>query len=302
MTSKLYQVNRMDSDFFSHGVRCSGWLYLPQKSVNPPIVVMGPFLGAEKTFKLPDYAGRFAQQGLAVFLFDYRNFGASDGEPRNLINPWRHLQDWRAALIHVRNLPEIDASRLALWGSSLAGGHVLKIAAEEAQVTAVVSQVPAVDGLASAMLKDWRYLSKAIIAGLRDIISSLFLGKPYWIPIVASPENFAILNTAECESGYNALVDKSSAWQNKAPARFCLALPFYRPIHTAQRIKCPTLLLLAEADSLIPAKAVEKTAAKITNATLVRLPYDHFTPYLEEHFEENVRIMSDFLVANLLKQ
>jgi pimeloyl-ACP methyl ester carboxylesterase len=263
---------------------------------------MGPFLGGEKTFKLPDYAERFTQQGLAVFLFDYRNFGASDGEPRNLISPWRHLQDWRAALSHVRSLPDINTAKLALWGSSLSGGHVLKIAAEDAQVTAVVSQVPAVDGLASAMLKDWNYLGKATIAGLKDIISSLFLGKPYWIPIVAPPESFAILNTAECETGYTALIDKASAWENKAPARFCLELPFYRPIRTAQRVKCPTLLLLAEADSLIPAKAVEKTARKIANVTLIRLPYNHFTPYQDEHFEENVKIMSNFLVANLLTQ
>ncbi len=44
----------------------------------------------------------FAHSGLAVFLFDYRNFGGSDGEPRNLVVPQRHVQDWRAALAHIK--------------------------------------------------------------------------------------------------------------------------------------------------------------------------------------------------------
>jgi len=298
-TATSASFTRTDSDFSSQGVRCSGWLYRPAGIEKPPVVVMGCFLGGEKTFRLPAYAEHFANHGLAVFLFDYRNFGGSDGEPRNLIDPWRHLQDWRAALAHVRGLPEVDGTRLALWGSSFAGGHVLKIAAEDHAVTAVVAQVPAVDGLASTLMRDWRYLATAVGAGLRDWVVGTASGRPYCQPIVGSPERFAILNTPESEPGYLALADPDSAWENKTPARLLLQFPFYRPGASAGQIQCPTLILAAEQDSLIPLRAVEKTAERIAKVTLVRLSCDHFTPYVGENFAQNVKTMTDFLLRQL---
>jgi pimeloyl-ACP methyl ester carboxylesterase len=300
-TQQLEQTfSKTECDFFSYTIRCSGWLYRPAGTHQPPLVIMGSFLGGEKTFRLPAYAERFAQQGLAVFLFDYRNFGASDGEPRNLIDPWRHLQDWRAAIQHVRGLSDIASDRLALWGSSFAGGHVIKLAAENHGVKAIVCQVPAVDGLASTLTKSPRYLATAVFAGLRDTVTTLLWHKPYWVPIVASPDRFGILNTAECKPGYLALVDPASTWENRAPARLFLKFPFYRPISVAQRIHCPVLLLGAEQDSLVPMRGVEKTAVKIKNATLIRLPCDHFAPYQDKFFEQNVKTMTEFLIKHLL--
>ena len=76
-------------------------------------------LAAERAFGLASFAQRFAQKGMAVFVFDYRNFGDSQGEPRNLVSPKRHLQDWQAAMAHVGRLTEVDRGRIALWGSSL---------------------------------------------------------------------------------------------------------------------------------------------------------------------------------------
>lgn len=292
--------SKTECDFFSHSIRCSAWLYRPTNIHQPPLVIMGSFLGGEKTFRLPAYAEQFAQQGLAVFLFDYRNFGASDGEPRNLIDPWRHLQDWRAAIHHVRGLSDIASEKIALWGSSFAGGHVIKLAAEDQSVKAIVCQVPAVDGLASTLTKSATYLATAVFAGLRDIVSTLLWHEPYWVPIISSPDRFGILNTAECEPGYLALVDPDSTWENRAPARLFLKFPFYRPISIAHRIHCPALILGAEQDSLVPIRGVEKTSAKINNATLIRLPCDHFAPYQGKFFDQNVKTMIEFLTRHLL--
>ncbi|MHB8781016.1 MAG: alpha/beta hydrolase [Candidatus Geothermincolia bacterium] len=94
---------RYDSDFISAGTRCEGWLFLPQGVAKPPVVVMAHGFAAEKIFGMTPFARAFLQRGIATFLFDYRNFGGSDGEPRNLVNPWRHLRDWREALRHVRS-------------------------------------------------------------------------------------------------------------------------------------------------------------------------------------------------------
>lgn len=106
----------------------------------------GSMQGAQKDMGLHNYASRFAAAGLAVFVFDYRTFGGSDGEPRNWISPRRHLQDWRAALKHVTETLApagvLDGSKVALWGTSFGGGHALVMAGEmQDKVSAVVAQV-----------------------------------------------------------------------------------------------------------------------------------------------------------------
>ena len=68
----------------------------------PPIVVAAHGIAGQKDMGLEPFAETFASKGLAVLLFDYRNFGGSEGEPRNWVSPKRHLQDWDAALDYVR--------------------------------------------------------------------------------------------------------------------------------------------------------------------------------------------------------
>lgn len=73
------------SDFTSGGVRCAADLYLPDSKGSPPVIIMGHGFAAERSFCLPAYAEYFAGQGMAVLLSDYRSFGDSDGEPRQLV-------------------------------------------------------------------------------------------------------------------------------------------------------------------------------------------------------------------------
>ena len=117
-------MNRIESDFTSQGTRCGAWLFVPEEvsgGARSPIVVMAHGFGGQREMRLPAFAEHFASRGLAVLVFDYRCFGASDGSPRNFIDPRRHLADWRAAVEHARGLPEVDGSRLGLWGTSFSG-------------------------------------------------------------------------------------------------------------------------------------------------------------------------------------
>jgi alpha-beta hydrolase superfamily lysophospholipase len=105
--------------FFSSGnEKCCGDLYLPDGVPNPPVLVMAHGFAGERSFRLPAFAEAFCRQGMAVFLFDYRSFGGSEGSPRQQVNP----HHWRAAIAHVRALADIHGSRLALWGTSFSGG------------------------------------------------------------------------------------------------------------------------------------------------------------------------------------
>jgi alpha/beta superfamily hydrolase len=78
---------------------------------------------------MPWYGKFFEDPGCATLRFDYRRFGESSGEPRQHINPWDPIEDYRNALTFAETLPGIDRKRTGVWGISYSGGHVLVTAA-----------------------------------------------------------------------------------------------------------------------------------------------------------------------------
>ena len=79
-----------------------------------------------------------------VLVFDFRFLGASDGNPRGQIIPHEQQEDYRNAITWMSLQPEVDADRIGVWGTSLAGGHVLHLAAFDRRIKAVVAQVPTI--------------------------------------------------------------------------------------------------------------------------------------------------------------
>jgi pimeloyl-ACP methyl ester carboxylesterase len=290
---------KIDSDFISKGLKCAGWLYLPETTQKPPVVVMAHGFAAERSFRLPAYAEKFTDKGLAVFVFDYRDFGDSQGSPRNLVNPFRHIQDWRAAIAHVRTLKGINTEKIGLWGTSFSGGHVIVAASKDPKISAIVSQVPWMDGISSARMMSFQYTIKSILFAFRDILRIITLRKPYYVPVVGDPDTFAVMNSPDSKPGYMALVPENSQWKNQCPARALLYLTIYRPLSFARKVKCPALLIMAEKDFGISPKAVEKCAQRMKKATLLRLPVGHFEPYVGELFEQVSEKQADFLKEHL---
>lgn len=292
-------MTRIDTHFYSKGLKCSAWLYLPDGVKNPPVVVMAHGFAGQKDFGLEPYAEYFTGLGMAVFLFDYRNFGGSEGEPRNLVNPWRHLNDWKAAVAHVRGLIDVDGARIALWGTSFSGGHVLVTAAREKGISAVVSQVPFVDGIATTMRFSIPYQIEGLYHGLKDLYRKVSGKPPHMVPAVGEPGTFAMMNTPDAMQGYYTLVPPDSDMKNEVPARIGLMVPSYRPVMYARRITCPVLLMYAENDSLIPAGAVKKAGARIPDAEVIGLPVGHFDVYTGDLFRQVAAKQGEFLTKAL---
>src|SRR5947209_12920561 len=128
---------RLDVVFPSSGDECRAWLFMPDAE-RPPLVILGHGLGATREYGLEPYAQRFAAAGIAALVFTYRHFGDSGGQPRQLLDIERQLGDWAAAIAYARTLEEIHSRRIALWGTSFAGGHVIEAAARDGSVAAVV--------------------------------------------------------------------------------------------------------------------------------------------------------------------
>src|SRR6202051_1553647 len=138
---------RRDIAFDAEGVTLRGWFY-PAEGVSAPsgAVIMTHGFSAVKEMYLDRFAEAFAAAGLNAVVYDNRNFGASDGEPRQEIDPWRQVRDYRDAITYAETVEETDADRIGIWGSSYSGGHVLVVGAIDRRIKCVAGQVPLISG------------------------------------------------------------------------------------------------------------------------------------------------------------
>src|SRR5690349_7242759 len=148
------EIRARQLKFESKGLSCAASLFRPAGIPDraPCVVLAHGFTGTKD--QLTPYAEAFATAGLAALTFDYRHFGDSEGNPRQVVDIQKQLEDWRAAIAFARTIDGIDPKRIALWGSSLSGGHVIKLGAEDPTIAAVVAQVPAVDKSARGMVEE----------------------------------------------------------------------------------------------------------------------------------------------------
>lgn len=138
---------RTDIDIQAAGCSLAGWLYLPENAIPPfATIVLSHGFGAIKEMGLDDYASVFCKAGFACVAYDHRNTGASGGALCGEINPWEQIADMRDVITHAARLPQVDAGRIGLWGTSYAGGHAIVVGATDRRVKCVVSQVPTTSG------------------------------------------------------------------------------------------------------------------------------------------------------------
>lgn len=287
---------RSNVEFSSGGLTCRAWWYRPD-TPHRACVVMAHGLGGVRTAGLEPYAVRFADAGFAVLLFDYRHFGASDGNPRQLVSVRRQLADWGAAIAFARAQPGIDPKAIALWGSSFSGGHVVKAAARDGAVAAICAQGPMMDGLA-ATLNIVRYAGLGQVLrlaqkGLHDLFSAALGRERVHVRLVGAPGTLATMTTPDAEPGYRAIVGPD--WLNRICACFALGLSFYRPVSVAHRVRCPALLIAVD-DSVAPASAAMRAAQRIgTRCELHRLAIGHFDLYVGAGFAQGMALQLEFL-------
>jgi hypothetical protein len=291
-------------EFDSGGVRCAGVHLAGEGDAfaggdgRRACVVLANGFGATVDSGLEPYVERFAAAGLDALAFDYRHFGASEGEPRQLLSIPRQLEDYAAAIAFARSLDGVDPERIVVWGSSYAGGHVVPVAVADGRVAAVIAQVPAMDGLA-ALMNAGRYggpvhLTRLTLAGLRDLAASLRGRPPVMLPVVGAPGSVAAMSAPDCEPGYRQIAGPT--WRNEVTARIVLSTAAYRPGLKADRLPCPMLVQIADRDSVAPRKAAQDAAWRATGRAEVRTyPIGHFDIYTGEPFERAVADQLHFL-------
>src|SRR5437870_7205787 len=244
-------VTRRDVAFTSSGDECRAWLFMPDAE-RRPLVILGHGLGATREYGLKPYAQCFAEAGIAALVFTYRHFGDSGGQPRQLLDIERQLGDWAAALAYARRLDGIDHERIALWGTSFGGGHVIEAAARDGAVAAVVSQCPFTDGLAATRAASPRSLARAMVPALRDELARLRNKPPVLVPLVGPHGSAALMTSPDSEPGYRALIPVGAPFKNGVAARFISRVGLYRPGRAARRVNAPILFCICDKDAVAP--------------------------------------------------
>jgi uncharacterized protein len=276
---------RRDVEFDADGVTLRGWFYPAGTGGAPaPAVIMAHGFSAVKEMYLDRFAEVFAAAGLNVLVFDNRNFGASDGEPRQEIDPWAQVRDYRNAITYAITLPEVDAGRVGIWGSSYSGGHVLVVSAIDRRVKAVVCQVPLISGH-----DNFRALVRAdFIAGFREQFDAdrldRFNGKPpVMVPVVdEDPLAPSALPTADSWQWFSETGrTRAPAWRNEVTLRSVEMFTEYEPVTYLPYISpTPLLLVVARGDHLVPSELAIAAYEKAHEPKeLVILPGGHFDAY-----------------------
>lgn len=276
----------------------SGVLQWPDRQGPFPIVVLGHGLNGLKEWTLPDLAAALVEVGIGAFYFDYRNYGDSEGTPRDEVSHYGRLQDWQSAITYVTTLPQVDEDRIGVWGTSLGGRDVLAFSWMDRRVKAVVAQAP---------LIKWAVHSAAAMAGYKDDLPAFHadmaadrknraLGKePRYIdfvkPVGDDVKAAFIKQLSEVESrNYSGRI----TFQSYSPTTIVDVTPFAELLAPT-----PILFILAEQDFL-PGQMEAYEAAKQPK-WLVKVPGNHFSPYVESK-QESIAATRAFFVKVFLER
>ncbi|MCX2964604.1 alpha/beta hydrolase [Gordonia aquimaris] len=300
-------INRQTVTFDSHGTACDAWFFAGATDSafdapsGRPVVVMAHGFAGTKDSGLEPYARRLADAGLAVFAFDYRGFGLSDGAPRQRISMTGQADDYRAAIVAAKRQPGVDPTRVILWGISQSGGHALIVGGGRTDIAAVITMVPLVNGLAAGIHHYPQVGAAAMLRSAAVGIGSTLAVKtgraPTMMPVVGRPGEKAALTSPGFYDSYLAIAGPS--WRNEVDASVGLELGSFRADKAAENVTAPVLMQIADLDQGAPPHAAAKAGFK-ARAEVRHYPCDHFD-VLEgnDWFEPAVAHQIAFLTRHL---
>ena len=267
------------------GIELGAWLYLPQKGAGRgPAITMAHGYAGTREHGIARFASAFADAGFVVLLHDHRSFGVSGGEPRQDVDPWRQIADWRRAISYLETRPEVDAKRIGLWGTSYAGGHAIVLGATDRRIACVVAQVPTISGYQQGLRRVPPEGVAALEATLNDDERAQARGEDPHRQVVVSgdPKVAAAYRSKEAVEFYLQPLGPDARWENFATTRSTRWARMYEPGVWVSRVApTPLLMVVGTHDTItLSDLALEAYERAHEPKKLVTIPGDHFAPYL----------------------
>jgi len=279
-------VSRLDVRVPVEGdIDLGAWLFLPAGVGPHPAVTMAHGFAGTREHGVARFARAFAAAGFVVLLHDHRNFGTSGGELRGDIDPWRQIADWRRAISYLEARPEVDPTRIGLWGTSYAGGHAIVLGATDRRLRCVVAQVPTISGYEQGLRRISPDALPALEHAFNEDERAQLRGEPprRQAVVSADPAVPAAYRTAEAIDFYLQPIP-AGLWQNEITLRSTRAARQYEPGSWIARVSpTPLLLVVARDDKVTVADlALAAYERALEPKRLALIPGGHFAPYLDQ--------------------
>jgi fermentation-respiration switch protein FrsA (DUF1100 family) len=279
-------TDRRDIAFTAEGgITLRGWYFVPEGRGPHPAISMAHGYAGVKEHALEPFARRFAEAGFAVLLHDHRTFGASDGEPRQDVNPWTQLEDWRRAISFLEAQPEVDGSRIGVWGSSYSGGHAIVLGATDRRLKAVVAQVPNISGYRQGRRRVPPHLVPALEESFAEEERSSSRGEPVrYLQIVSDDPSVPASYYSRDAVDFYLQNLPDGVWENRVTVRSTRMARMYEPGLFIRRVSpTPLLMIVAEADYLtVTDVGLEAYEDALEPKRLILIPGGHFDPYISQ--------------------
>jgi fermentation-respiration switch protein FrsA (DUF1100 family) len=259
---------------------------------------MAPGFGGLVIHSVEKFANSFADAGFNVLVYDNRNFGESDGLPRQEADPVMQQRAYRDAISFAQTRPGVDPSRVGLWGSSYSGGHVIEVAAIDRRVGCIVAQVPTISGYAQALRRTAPGAVAAQLARFDADRAARFHGRePATMPMVAAEAGQPCAFPGKDAFDYYSI----PGFSNEITLRSLEMARENEPgIYIARVSPTPMLMIVASRDTVTPTDlALEAYNRAQEPKKLVLVDGGHFSPY-GEHFEQTSATAADWFRSHLL--
>ena len=284
-------------EFFSDGARLRGYLHRPDGSDGKrPFIVQGPgWMGLADAKLYEPYHRAFTDAGFAVLIFDYRGFGASEGE-RGTLSPAWQLADWRNAISYMSGRDDVDPTRGAIFGSGgTGGGNAVLVAAAEPRMLATISQVPVSDGRdwlrRQRSESDWRAFLESVEADRRARATT-------GTGTNVHPRKGIAIDPPE-RATTTVKADVDTRVPTSVPLAAAQGILDYRPIDAAPRVHGLMVIAVAD-DAMTPTDHAEMLydAAPAPKRLIMQRNTTHYAAY-KQYGPQVIPLMVEWLRARM---
>ena len=127
--------------FHSQGARLAGALWPSPRGRAPAVIVTGSWTTVKEQMPA-NYAPRLAEAGFTTLTFDFRGFGASGGEPREVESARSKAEDVRNAVAFLRTHPAVDPDRIGAVPICASAGYVAAAMLDEPRIRSAAMIAP----------------------------------------------------------------------------------------------------------------------------------------------------------------